>query len=234
MIELNLLPDVKRELVRAQRVRRRTIALMIFISVGAVGLVVVLALYVYGGQLAIGSLLDSNISSKAKELSEKQDINQHLTIQNQLKALPELHSKKQVYSRIFDFLPVMNPASPNNIRVSRLAASEEQGVVTIAGYGRDYKAVTIFENTLKNAQLSFSKDQQSVQENFLESIAMSQVGLGEDASGNRVVTFTATLKYNPNAFSRDVSDVKVSVPSRNTTQSAQQVFGEPTRAEEGS
>ncbi|HYG84271.1 MAG TPA: hypothetical protein VD907_05340 [Verrucomicrobiae bacterium] len=232
MIELNLLPDVKRELVRAYQVRRRTIAIMILVSIISVGAVVLLALYVYGGQLALGNILNGTIEQKAKELSEKQGINQQLTIQNQLAALPELHDGKLMYSRLFDYLPVVNPAAPNNIRVTRLSTDETQGLITINGYGRDYKAVTIFEDTLKNAQLSYQQDGENKQEPFLKTLTMSQVGLGEDAGGNRVVTFTATLEYAEAAFDRKVSNAKVTVPTRTTTNVGQEVFGEQT-AEEG-
>ncbi|EDK72450.1 Fimbrial assembly family protein [candidate division TM7 genomosp. GTL1] len=225
MIELNLLPDVKRDFVRAQRTRRQVIAAMILLSMAAGGLVVALALYVYGGQFAIGQVLDGAIKDKSKQLANVKDLDDYLTIQNQLRALPALHSDKFVYARLFDFLPTLNPAPPNNIHITRLTASEEEGTVTIVGYARDYKAVTVFENTIKNAELSYTDNESGEQktESFVKDIAMSEVNLSEDASGNRVVAFTASLTNGEGSYKRGISNVRLQVPNRDTTQSAQQV-----------
>ncbi len=225
MIELNLLPDVKREFVRAQRLRRQIIALMIFVSLGAAAVVVLIALYVYGGQLAIGAVLDGQIKSKSEELSQVEDIDSYLTIQNQLAALSGLHDGKMVYSRLFGYLPVLNPAAPNQVSISQLNIEEETNTVTIVANARDYRAVTVFENTLQNAQLQYtpfgSEEQQ--QEPLIQNIIIDEAGLSEDASGNRVVTFRATLEMNEAAFDRNSTETRVTVPNRNTTQSAQQV-----------
>lgn len=231
MVELNLLPDVKREFVRAQRTRRQVIALMVLVGIVAIGLVVAVAIYVYGIQLARNAILDGNIENNATELANVEDIDDYLTIQNQLSVLPDLHAEKHEFVRLFDFLPTLNPAAPNNIRISQLAVSAEMGTVTINAQARDYQAVTIFENTIENAELVYRLEdaEEQQRESFIEEIIMSEVGLSEDASGNRIVTFTATLIYNPMAFSRDARDVRLAVPTRNTTQSAEgvpQIFGD--------
>lgn len=232
MIELNLLPDVKRDFVRAQRMRRQVIAGVILLSMAAVGVVVALALYVYGAQFAFGQVLDGGIKSKSEELANVDDLDDYLTIQNQLRALPELHDAKMAYDRLFTYLPTLNPAPPSNIRITRLSVDQENGKITIVGYGRDYKAVTVFENTVKNAQLSYKDGDSGEQtsESFVKSIEMSDVDLSEDANGNRVVAFTATLEYGDGAFKRNASSIQLRVPNKNTTQSAervpQQVFGE--------
>lgn len=238
MIQLNLLPDVKREFVKAQRLRRQIIALMVFVSIVAVGLVVLIALYVYGAQLALGAVLDNNIRNKSEDLSQVEDLDNYLTIQNQLAALTELHDGKMIYSRLFNYLPVLNPAAPNEIRISRLNIDNETNSIVITGNARDFRAVTVFENTLQNAQLTYTpfgtEDQQ--REPLVERVVMSETGLSEDVSGNRTVVFTATIDMNEAAFDRNSTRVQVNVPTRNTTQSAQrvpqQVFG-GSASEEG-
>lgn len=238
MIQLNLLPDVKREFVKAQRLRRQIIALMVFVSIVAVGLVVLIALYVYGAQLALGAVLDNNIRNKSEDLSQVEDLDNYLTIQNQLAALTELHDGKMIYSRLFNYLPVLNPAAPNEIRISRLNIDNETNSIVITGNARDFRAVTVFENTLQNAQLTYTpfgtEDQQ--REPLVERVVMSEIGLSEDVSGNRTVVFTATIDMNEAAFDRNSTRVQVNVPTRNTTQSAQrvpqQVFG-GSASEEG-
>ena len=51
MIEINLIPDVKRELLRTRTMRNAVISLSMIIGIGAIGLAAVLGA-VLGGQLA--------------------------------------------------------------------------------------------------------------------------------------------------------------------------------------
>ena len=50
MIEINLIPDVKQELLRAQKGRAVVISASIFASVIAVGVVALLLVYIFGVQ----------------------------------------------------------------------------------------------------------------------------------------------------------------------------------------
>lgn len=70
MIEINLIPDVKRELLRAQRARTTVISAAIVISIVAGAVVAALALYVYGVQTVRGVLLDNQIKDGAAKLSK--------------------------------------------------------------------------------------------------------------------------------------------------------------------
>jgi len=84
MIGINLLPDVKKEFLKAQRTRNTVISLSILIMFVAGGLTVFLALFVYVGQTTAINVVKGDIDTKQKTLGEKPEITKYLTIQNQL------------------------------------------------------------------------------------------------------------------------------------------------------
>ena len=112
MIEVNLIPDVKREYLHAQRVRNTVISVSMLVAAAAAGAVIVLGLALGSLQFASGQA-DNAIKSKYKELSDKPDINDLLTIQNQLTQIDMISSNQGVNSRIFDTLSAVNPQAPN-------------------------------------------------------------------------------------------------------------------------
>ena len=84
MIEINLVPDIKIEFLRSQRLRARVIALSVVVSLIAIGAVVALAMYA-GTQAIRNALDDSQIKSEAAKLnSNNPDLTKLVTIQNQL------------------------------------------------------------------------------------------------------------------------------------------------------
>ena len=106
MIEINLVPDVKLELLRVRRNRTAVVSASILISLISGGIVVLLALYVFAGQTLAGRSLDGTIDEQSKKLSSVEDLSEMLTIQSQLTQLSATHDNKTVTSRLFDLISV--------------------------------------------------------------------------------------------------------------------------------
>lgn len=223
MIQLNLLPDVKKEFLKAQRTRNVVISGSIVTMIVAAGIVALLGVFVYGVQLGDGILVDNAIKDKSAQLKKVDELDKYLTIQAQLAALPTLHDSKPIYSRFFDFLPKLNPAAPNNIKISKAVISTADGTIIIEGSGSNYAAVNTFQDTLKNAEVTYAIDDgESVTEKLFDEVTVGQVGLSESSGGQRVVTFNVTLTYNQYAFNATAVNLNVTVPSLETTDSAQE------------
>src|SRR5665648_1216883 len=79
MISINLVPDVKQELIRAQRVRSAVISLAIVAGIIVIAVVVVLSVYVFAVQTVRSSLADNSIKSESKTLSDVPDLSDALT-----------------------------------------------------------------------------------------------------------------------------------------------------------
>jgi len=226
MIELNLLPDVKLQYVHAQKSRMRAISIVSIGSIVAVGLVVLFAIYVYAVQPGRGYFIDKDIVKYNNELESITGLNDYLTIQQQLDALPELHAGKPIYSRIIGYLPILNPSPPNNMRVTQLRIDSDAGAeeLTIQGQAPSYTAVTVFESTLKSALFNYMLDGEVQEPAILFSaVTVTDTSLGVDTNGNKIANFTVTLKVNENVFAFDTTNASISVPNKDATKSAQNV-----------
>ena len=104
MIEVNLVPDVKQELIKANRVRTVVVSTAILVGAIAIGIVVLLAVYLFLGQTVRSNIAAGQIKDKYKELSSIEDLDNTLTVQKQLGALTEQQDKKNIASRFFDLL----------------------------------------------------------------------------------------------------------------------------------
>lgn len=231
MIRLNLLPDVKLEYLRTKRVQAQVISTATLITLGTVALVVLLALWVYGGQTLQKAYLTGEIKKHSNELKAIPDIDKYLTIQNQLANVTALHDAKNDYSRLMSYLPILNPSAPNNVTLTNieLLSNELSGnALGIQGEVKDYTALATFRDTLLNAQLSYDG---GTNEKLFESVTVATSSLEQSTKGAPVVVFRIDTIYNPNAFLSSVKQPVVNVPIKTTTQSAQSspdVFGKST------
>lgn len=230
MIQLNLLPDVKKEYLRAQSARRKTIAVSILITVIAIGLTVVFAIYVYAIQNVIIFAQTQDIKNKAAELSRVKDIDKYLTIQNQLKQLSGLHGNKNNFSRLLTFLPRLNPAPPQNITLSNLEVLAETTTITFKGRVSDYGSLTTFKDTLVNAELSYrAPDAPENTTGKLFKEVKIESAVYEKTAASAGVNFSVIATYDPALFKQENVDVGVTVPNKETTgsvvDSPQAIFG---------
>lgn len=214
MIEINLVPDVKQELIRAERVRSIVISMTILVGVATVGIVVLLGLWVFGVQTARGALSDNTIKRESTKLSSVEDLESSLTIQNQLSLLPDLHENKQVDSRVFDIITVINPPAPNDISISKLTIDSEETTITLEAQAvGGYPALEVFKKTIAATELRYKTDDDSEEKRLLaSSISDGERSYGEDASGRKVLRFTLTLEYPKELFMPYLKDAKIVGP----------------------
>jgi Tfp pilus assembly protein PilN len=203
MIEINLVPDVKQELIKAQRIRSMVIAASILIGSISVAVVALLAMYVFTVQAVRSGIADGKIKDGSAKLASVEDLSKTLTIQNQLTKISDLNSKKNIDSRIFDMLTAIIPPSPNDIQISDLTIDSSAGLITIDGQApNSYAAVEVFRKTIDGAKVKYTDDNKTQQELTLaSSVSISNTSYGEDSSGTKVYRFTLSFVYAPELFS---------------------------------
>ena len=108
MIQLNLLPDVKMEYIKAQRTRSLVLSSAIIIALGSIALLVLL-LIVGGLQKKHINDLTKDIKADTIQLQKEQDITKILTVQNQLQSLTALHEQKPAVANLFGYLNQVTP-----------------------------------------------------------------------------------------------------------------------------
>ncbi len=104
MIQFNLLPDVKLEYIHARRMKRVISLIATGITGFALFVLIMLFLAVNVFQKRHLSNLSADIKRDSAKLQSIPDLNKILTIQNQLRSLPDLHSQKPVATRLQKYL----------------------------------------------------------------------------------------------------------------------------------
>ncbi len=219
MIQLNLLPDIKKEYINAQKTRALVMSTSIVVTLVAVGLSVLLFVYVTFLQQLQITLATNDIKSKEQQLNGVQDLSKYLTIQNQLAALPDLHANKGVYSRLLSFLPVLNPNSPNNVALSRLQLASNDKSVVFTGTTASFESLNVFVDTLRNAQVTY-KDSSGQQETskMFETVFVQNSAI-DKSNGKSNVSFTVQVTYVDAVFDAHNTEPAASVPNIKTSQS---------------
>ncbi len=235
MIEVNLIPDVKLELLKARKVRTNVISLSILTTIVTGGAVALLAFYVFVVQTVASALADTAIKTESSKLKAVDDLAQTLTIQNQMSNISQLHDKKMVSSRIFDILSTIVPEGKNTVAISSVKLDTEEGTITLeAEASNGYEALEVFKKTIAETTFSFSQDG-DLQEpiNIATEISDGQRRYAEDSDGNRVLRFTMSFAYSEELFLPTSERGQINAPDKqNATDSAtgvpKSLFTNPT------
>ena len=173
MISINLLPDVKKELLRIRRERNLVVSISILAVGGSIAALVVLG-GILGGLNIAKVVMESGINKNKATINsaiEDKQLNEYLTIQNQLAQINDLKSQQLVYSRIMDYLVELNPASPNNAELSTVSLEMSDGSVaaTLEGKTQNFEALNVYKTTLASAELVYEEKTEDDDEDTSES-----------------------------------------------------------------
>ncbi len=222
MLQLNLLPDVKKEFLKAQRTRNSVISICIVVSIIFVGILVVLGLLM-GGQTIQKNLVTSDIKKNAATIQNTAEINQYLTVQNQLSQIDTLKADQPTYSRLFDYLQKLNPASPNNVeltsvKVSSTGTTGTPDSIELQGSTKDFASLDVFKTTLQSATISYTKsDGEKVKDAPLfTEVVVREASISRSTDSGRV-NFTIEVAYNPDAFDSSAKSITLTVPNKTTS-----------------
>lgn len=180
MISLNLLPDVKKDLLRVRRERNLVVSISVVVVGASIGVLLLLSgtLGVLIGAKALMENSIKNDEQTIKQAQKKKQLDKYITIQNQLKQIGKLKSDQQVYSRLMDYLTQLNPAAPNNVQISSAKIEAPAGssgdtsssssssasaggiTMTIEGKTTNFSALDVYKNTLSKAQLSYEVEEE--------------------------------------------------------------------------
>lgn len=211
MIEINLVPDVKQELIRAERTRALVVTGSIFAGLIGLGIVVLLALYVYGVQTVRSAFADDAIEKQSAQLTAVEDLSKVLTIQNQLEQIETLNQGRKADSRIFDMLAAVLPPSPNQVQISSLTMDAEAKSLRIEGQTPTYDTLEIFKKTIDGAVVTYLPEgsEEEMSDKLASDISISDVSFAEDANGAKVVRFTIAYTYPDSLFATQTPSIVI-------------------------
>jgi Tfp pilus assembly protein PilN len=212
MTQLNLLPDVKLEYIKAKRMRHLVTSVSILVC-GVAVLILVLLLGASAVQKKHLSDLNKDIASETSQLKNKPQVEKILTVQNDIGSLNDMHAQEPAAARIFDFL---NQTTPDKVSINNLTVDLTTQTMSITGNTDMLSTVNKYVDTLKFTTYTAGDD--TVTKAFSD-VVLSEFGVNTDtssATANQAASYTITLQYDP-AILDSTKDVKLTVPSLTTT-----------------
>jgi len=195
MIEINLLPNVKRELLKTRAMRNRVISISFLVGGASIAAVVVLAL-ILGSQIAGEAVQNGVIKDRNDKLMAVEDLNKVVTIQNQLTKINEQHSRKKINSRIFDVVTAVNPVVPNNVSFSDIKVNPESKTITLEGSAvNGYSALETLKKTILNTKVQTTDGDKSSEVSLTKEIKDGDTSFGENSEGKKVLQFSFSFEY---------------------------------------
>ena len=163
--EINLVPDIKSEMLKTLKLRNFIFFLCSVVAATSIGVTTVFGLIMGGQQLALDSkktTLDS-LSSKLKSYS---DLNDFLTIKDQVNDIATLTSNKKSLSRTFNILSALIPTGADTITISELVVNLANNNPTFsfdaqANAGKepfiDYNVLDSFKKSMQYMRYDYGK-----------------------------------------------------------------------------
>ena len=213
MIQFNLLPDVKKEYIKAKQLKRLIMSISTIAIVASLAVVFLLFSVVQFAQKKNISDLTKDIETEITKLQSIEDLDKILTIQSQLETLPELHEAKPETSRLFTYL---NQVTPVEVKIGEVNLDLINTTMEIVGTGDSLAAVNKYADTLKFVEYTVGEEPERFK-------PFSQVITDLSRNADRA-SYTITLQFNPLIFDNKLA-VGLIVPEQVTTRS---VTGRPS------
>lgn len=163
MYEINLVPDVKEQVIKAQRIRNLILFVCIVVVAATVGIVLIL-LSIKAGQDIAMTNQDNRLDQMSKKISEYSDINELLTLQGQINKIDEIGQKKKVFSRVFSIIGTLLPTNADKITISELAVNLGENTFTVKGQADageapyiDYRVLEAFKKSMSVMKYDYGR-----------------------------------------------------------------------------
>lgn len=242
MIQVNLIPDVKLELIKAQRHRNMVIAFSILSMIIAGAIVAILVIFLLG-QRASETLITRNIVNLDQEFRDTADIQKTVTVKNQLANIQKSHEQKAMMSRVFDLIVEASAkGTDNSVTLNTFSVDTETNTISIQAQTdkRGFSAAEVFRKNIEGMKLYYVpadeskapgefKDDHKTKEKGEESISiandvvLSDLSYGSD-EGRKTVSFRLTFTYDTQLFSQNIDMLRIRGLDRgNVTDSYQRV-----------
>lgn len=208
MIQINLLPDVKRDYLRAQQSKHIFTVVSILVSIIAVSLLVLLFAYVQVVQPRHRTHLQADIDKNIQELKNKKDAVKIVTVQGVLEQIPALQDKKLITSKLFDYLPSF---TPRDVSYTDIQLDLTANTLGISGSTTTLERANVLANNLKSASFTYKQGDSEQTIAPFSDVVFGSLGKGEDNLQNKNVSFRIDFKINPVMFDQKISNVKLTV-----------------------
>ena len=117
--EINLVPDIKNEFIKALKFRNFVFFLSGIVAAGSM-IIILIFLTIAGGQQGFINAKQNTIDALEQKISEYNDLSDFLTIRDQLGNIATITENKVMMSRTFNVLAAIIPTGEDYINISEL------------------------------------------------------------------------------------------------------------------
>lgn len=218
MIQFNLLPEVKIQYIKTQRLKRLMVLIAIVASAASV-LILLMTISFSSIQKHHLSNLDKDIEEISNELQSNSELTRILSVQNQLRTLPAIYEGRPAVDRLPS---ILDKTTPLGIGLGRLSIDFSTSSIELAGQAPTLEIVNSYVDTLKYTTFKSGQDGQALE-------AFKDVVLSQFGKDNTAASFTLTFTFDPLLFA-NTAEIELFIPSTVTTRSS----AEPTDLFDGS
>ena len=163
--EINLVPDIKGEMIKALKLRNFIFYLCIVVVAGSIG-ISLLFFSISAGQKAVVAGKTDTINELSNKLNSYSDLSDFLTIKDQLGNISSITENRKVLSRTFGVLSAILPTGADTITISELNINLEEDSPTItleaqANAGKDpyidYNVLDAFKKSMQYMRYDYGK-----------------------------------------------------------------------------
>jgi len=210
MIQINLLPDVKREYLNSQQTKHVVIIGAVASSVFALAIVTMLFVYVRILQPQHRANLQKDIDKSLRELKSDNNAVKVVTVQGALEQLPALQDKKMMSSYLFNYF---NSFTPQGVTYNDVKFDSAAGTLVLTGTTSSYERANTLANNLKSAKFTYTDNDAEQTITPFSSIVFNGLSRQETSQNNQGVGFELALQIDPMLFSQSIKNPKLTVNS---------------------
>lgn len=206
MVQINLLPDIKKQYIKSQQIKHTVIVASVLISVVAFTIAALLFAYVRIVQPQHRANLQTDIDAAVSRQKEFPDAAKLVTIQNALKQIGQLQNSRSITSRSFAYVASVTPL---DITYRSINYDSVSGLMTLTGTAKDTDITNELANNIKSATYTYQENNQEVTgKPFTSSRFSSPISKSEE---DGTVAFTMEIGIAPELFAENRSGIEIHV-----------------------
>ena len=208
MIEVNLLPSVKKDFLKAQQMKHTVIVASVLISAASLVSLVLLFSYVQIVQPQHKKNIQADIDQAISDIKAKENAVKVVTVQGALETLPSLQDKKQISSNLFSYVSNFTPRS---VSYSNIKLNLDSNTVIMRGSATSFEQANVLANNLKSAKFTYRQDDQVQTIVPFSNVVFDGLSKSEQSQDGKSVSFQLTYTVDPVIFDQSVKDGAVTV-----------------------
>lgn len=163
MYEINLVPDIKLQMIKMQKIRNLVFFICIVVTAAVIGIVFLLSAIVGGQSLAMNGQ-DKRLKDMSEKIVGYEGLNEFLTIQDQLSKLAKISDSRKMLSRTFSILNVMLPQGADSVTISELNIDLDTNTLAFDGQADageepliDYRVLEAFKKGVALTKFDYGR-----------------------------------------------------------------------------